>query len=228
VEAAAGGDVGAQRPGGRGRALRPVARRAEKSDAAVNARTLVKQQQEALGLSLPGLPATAGGSATPSPGRRADARAGGAVGPRALHGGEPVAATLSREFVVDFPTLFVAHDWAQAHCVVPDGFRKGEPFELVDWQAWCLLNFYRLKPTAKVGQLAPAFHYRRAQIVLPAEGGQGAVHAAHICVEAVGPALFAGWARAARSGTAATRLRLRLGLRVPSRASRWACRGRRR
>lgn len=96
--------------------------------------------------------------------------------------------------VVDFPTLFVAADWVQAHCVVPDGFDKGQPFELVDWQAWALLNFYRVKPTAKLGDLATAFHYRRSQIVLPQKAGKAPYTAGHICNEATGPALFAGWA----------------------------------
>lgn len=98
------------------------------------------------------------------------------------------------EFVVDFPTLLVAHDWVPQHCVVPDGFDRGKPFDPVDWQSWCLLNFYRLKPEARIGQLATAFHYRRSQIVLPQKGGKAPYTAAHICVEAVGPALFAGWA----------------------------------
>jgi hypothetical protein len=98
------------------------------------------------------------------------------------------------EFVVDFKTLFVAVDWVGAHCVVPDSFAKGDPFEPVDWQAWGLLNFYRVKPEAKVGQLAPAFFYRRSQIVLPQKAGKAPYSAAHICVEGLGPALFAGWA----------------------------------
>lgn len=72
------------------------------------------------------------------------------------------------EFVVDFPTLgFLAADWIAAHCLVPDGFTKGAPFVMYDWQLWCCVNHYRVKPGAKVGQLAPAFHYRRSQIVAP-------------------------------------------------------------
>ncbi|MFL5844260.1 MAG: hypothetical protein ACJ762_06160, partial [Solirubrobacteraceae bacterium] len=99
------------------------------------------------------------------------------------------------ELVVDFPTLLVAADWAQAHCIVPDGFDKGDPFEFVDWQLWSLLNFYRLNPKAKVGQLATAFHFRRGQIVLPQKAGKAPYTSAHVCVEGVGPALFAGWAK---------------------------------
>jgi hypothetical protein len=97
-------------------------------------------------------------------------------------------------YVIDFPTLFVAGDWVTAHCIVPDGFMKGDPFKLVDWQLWSLLNFYRVRPEARVGQLAPAFHYRRSQIVLPQKAGKAPYTAGHVCVEAVGPALFAGWA----------------------------------
>jgi hypothetical protein len=100
----------------------------------------------------------------------------------------------STEYRVDFPTLFVAADWAENHCVVPDGFDKGRPFILSDWQAWSLLNFYRVRPAAKVGQLATAFQFRRSQIVLPQKAGKAPYTSAHVCVEAVGPALFAGWA----------------------------------
>lgn len=56
------------------------------------------------------------------------------------------------EFVVDFPTLgFLAADWIAAHCLVPDGFTKGAPFVMYDWQLWCCVNHYRVKPGAKVG-----------------------------------------------------------------------------
>lgn len=103
-------------------------------------------------------------------------------------------AARSSPYLIDFPTLFVAADWVSAHCVVPDGFTKGDPFELVDWQLWALLNFYRVKPGARVGQLAPAFFYRRSQIVLPQKAGKAPYSAAHVCVEGVGPAVFAGWA----------------------------------
>jgi hypothetical protein len=100
----------------------------------------------------------------------------------------------SSEFVVDFPTLWVSIDWIEAHCVVPDGFRKGEPFQMYDWQLWCTANFYRVKPTATVGQLAPAFFYRRSQCVAPQKTGKGPWTAAICANEGVGPAVFDGWA----------------------------------
>lgn len=102
------------------------------------------------------------------------------------------------DFRVDFPTLFVAIDWGENHCVIPDGFRAGEPFVFLDWQSWCLANYYRVRTDARWipenPLLAPAFHYRRSQIVLSQKAGKGPYTAAHTCIEAVGPALFAGWA----------------------------------
>jgi hypothetical protein len=100
------------------------------------------------------------------------------------------------EYRVDFPTLgFLAADWVEAHCVIPDGFQAGEPFILSGWQLWNYANHYRVKPTAEPGQLAPAFHYRRSQTVRPQKCGKAPLTASAICLEGVGPALFAGWAR---------------------------------
>lgn len=104
-------------------------------------------------------------------------------------------ATTEPEYVVDFPTLWVACDWIEHHCVVPDGFRKGAPFEMYDWQLWCTVNHYRVRPEAKFGQLATAFHYRRFQVVAPQKTGKGPWTAALCAAEGVGPVVFAGWAR---------------------------------
>jgi hypothetical protein len=95
---------------------------------------------------------------------------------------------------VDFPALLVAGYWVERHCVIPDGFRRGDPFDLVMWQALALLNFYRLRLDARSGQLATAFHFRRSQLVGPQKCGKAPYTAAHVCLEGVGPALFAGWA----------------------------------
>ncbi|MCO6011425.1 hypothetical protein NE236_41395 [Actinoallomurus purpureus] len=77
-------------------------------------------------------------------------------------------ATPGPEWVVSWPTLgFLVADWVEQHCIVPDGWDKGRPFEMYDWQLWCTVNHYRVKPTATVGQLATAFHYRRSQIIAP-------------------------------------------------------------
>ncbi|AVH57877.1 MULTISPECIES: hypothetical protein [Streptomyces] len=99
------------------------------------------------------------------------------------------------EFVVDFPTLWIVPDWIEEHCPVPDGFRVGERMELYPWQLWCTVNHYRVKPGALVGQLAPAFHYRRSQVVAPQKTGKGPWSATIVLAEAAGPVVFDGWAK---------------------------------
>lgn len=96
---------------------------------------------------------------------------------------------------IDFPTLWIVVDWIQAHCVVPDREDMGKPFVPADWQGRFLLHFYRVKPEATIGQLSTAFHYRRAQIIMAQKTGKGPLSAAQICLEGVGPSLFAGWAK---------------------------------
>lgn len=103
-------------------------------------------------------------------------------------------ADAGAEYLVDFPTLWVVPDWIEAHCPVPDGFRAGEDMELYPWQLWCTVNHYRVKPTARLGQLAPAFHYRRSQVVAPQKTGKGPWSATIVLAEAAGPVVFAGWA----------------------------------
>jgi hypothetical protein len=85
-------------------------------------------------------------------------------------------------------------DWIEAHCVIPDGFDRGQPFVLYPEQMLFVDNHYELKPTAQVGQLATAFRYRRSLLVRPQKWGKGPLTAAQVCAEAVGPVLFAGWA----------------------------------
>lgn len=91
-------------------------------------------------------------------------------------------------------TLWVALDWIEAHCVVPDGWRAGEPLRLYRWQAQYLAEFYQVRPDARIGQLAPAFRYRRGLLVGPQKVGKNPLVAAQVCLEGLGPALFAGWA----------------------------------
>jgi len=105
----------------------------------------------------------------------------------------------SDSYLVDFPTLTDLQDpWIQAHCSIPDGFDKGRPFKMADWQFWCTANHYRVRTTAKWQPRKPlrsqAFVYRRSQIIGPQKSGKGPWAAAITCVEAVGPSLFAGWA----------------------------------
>jgi hypothetical protein len=99
-----------------------------------------------------------------------------------------------QEFVVDFPTLWVVPDWIEAHCPIPDGRWQGAPMQLYKWQLWCTVNHYRVCPDAEVGQLAPAFHNRRSQVVAPQKTGKGPWSATITCNEACGPAVFDGFA----------------------------------
>lgn len=100
----------------------------------------------------------------------------------------------SDRFVVDFPTLWVSLDWIEQHCIIADREAKGAPFEMYQWQLWCTVNHYRVKPDARRGQMATAFTNRRSQVVAPQKTGKGPWSATIICLEAVGPTVFDGWA----------------------------------
>jgi hypothetical protein len=94
--------------------------------------------------------------------------------------------------------LLVALDWIPRHCVIPDGFRKGAEFRLYDFQFRYLAAFYTVKGSAEWVPddpvLGPAFVYRRGLLVMSQKSGKGPLTAAHVCLEGIGPALFAGWA----------------------------------
>lgn len=94
--------------------------------------------------------------------------------------------------------MWVALDWAEAHCVVPDGFRKGAPFRLYEYQGEYLANVYLVRGDAvwipERPVLAPAFVHRRAMIVGPQKLGKDPLAAVQVCLEGVGPALFGGFA----------------------------------
>jgi hypothetical protein len=78
----------------------------------------------------------------------------------------------STEFVVDFKTLgHLVSDWIQQHCIVPDGFAKGRPYVMADWQLWCTVNHYRVREDAvwdpELPRVSTNFVYRRSQVVAP-------------------------------------------------------------
>lgn len=94
--------------------------------------------------------------------------------------------------------MWVALAWIEAHCVVPDGFRRGQPIRLYDFQAEYLRAFYTVCPDAEwVPEnpiLGSAFVYRRGLLVGPQKVGKNPLIAMQVCLEGDGPALFAGWA----------------------------------
>lgn len=107
---------------------------------------------------------------------------------------------MSSEFVVDFPTLGDLQDgWIKAHCKVPDGFARAQPFEMADWQFWVTANHYRVRDGAKWLPRRPllnqAFVNRRSQVVAPQKTGKGPWAATVTAIEAVGPSIFGGWAK---------------------------------
>lgn len=110
------------------------------------------------------------------------------------------------EFVIDFPTLGdLGEAWIERHCRVPDGFARGKPFKLADWQFWVCANRYRVRedavfvPPEDVGPDNPptlnqAFTYRATLTVAPQKTGKGPMSASFVALEAAGPSVFGGWA----------------------------------
>jgi hypothetical protein len=101
---------------------------------------------------------------------------------------------------VDFPTLGDLIDgWIEQHCRVPALFLRGRPFKQYDWQFWCTANHYRVREDAvwipEQPLLNQAFTYRRSLIVGTQKTGKGPWTACITAAEAVGPAVFAGWAK---------------------------------
>lgn len=104
------------------------------------------------------------------------------------------------EFVVDFLTLGdLIAEWIEAHCIVPDGFSKGLPYVMADWQFWCTANHYRIREGAtwnpKMPRVSTNFYYRRSQVIAPQKTGKGPWAAAIIVCEALGPTVFIGFAQ---------------------------------
>lgn len=103
-------------------------------------------------------------------------------------------------FLVEWPTLGdIGEAWVRQHCVIPDGFRRGQEFVWSDWQFWCGANLYRIRDGAcwisdDQPLMNQAFTYRRGQVVAPQKTGKGPWSASITCIEAVGPSQFLGWA----------------------------------
>jgi len=92
--------------------------------------------------------------------------------------------------------MSIVPEWIEAHCVIPDGDNRGAPFRLGDDQLAFVGAHYTVKPTAKPGQKAEAFVYRRSQLVRAQKWGKSPLIAAFVCAEGVGPVLFDGFADA--------------------------------
>jgi hypothetical protein len=73
-------------------------------------------------------------------------------------------------------------EWIERFCVIPDGWRAGEPYALTDEMHLFLEQFYAVDEST--GQ----FVYRRGgQLIRPQKWGKGPFSAAIICAEALAP-----------------------------------------
>lgn len=94
----------------------------------------------------------------------------------------------------EFPTLgYEVGDWIEAHCVIPDGYRMGEPYKLTDEMWKFLIHFYRLYPYAQPWPAPDALRYFGGQLRRSQKWGKDPFGAAMISAEALGPTRFDGW-----------------------------------
>lgn len=84
-------------------------------------------------------------------------------------------------------------EWIESHCVVPDGYRMGEPYRLTDEMWRFLLRFYRLYPYAEKWPAPDALRYTGGQLRRSQKWGKDPFGAAIILAEALGPSRFDGW-----------------------------------
>ena len=94
----------------------------------------------------------------------------------------------------EFPTLgYDVGDWIEAHCVIPDGYRQGEPFLLTDEMWRFLLHFYRLDRRAKPWPSTVGLAHTGGQLRRSQKWGKDPFGAAICWAEALGPTRFDGW-----------------------------------
>lgn len=79
----------------------------------------------------------------------------------------------------DFLTLGdIGDPWIRRHCRVPQGFTRGKPYRMADWQFWCHAHRYQIRPDAVFvhpedvgpdtpGVLSQAFVYQQTMVVGP-------------------------------------------------------------
>ena len=96
-------------------------------------------------------------------------------------------------------TLDIVPEWIEQHCVVPDGDfdmdGRKPPFLLRDYQLCFVTNHYAIRKTAEPGMKSSAFVHQLSVLIDSQKKGKSPLVAAMICVESVGPALFAGFAK---------------------------------
>jgi hypothetical protein len=94
----------------------------------------------------------------------------------------------------EFPTLgYDVGEWIEANCVVPDGYRQGQPYLLTDEMWTFLIHFYRLYPHAAAWPAPDSLRYTGGQLRRSQKWGKDPFGAAIIWAEALGPTRFDGW-----------------------------------
>jgi hypothetical protein len=94
----------------------------------------------------------------------------------------------------EFPTLgYEVGEWIESHLVIPDGYRKGEPYTLTDEMWRFLLRYYRLVEHAAPFPAADAFAFYGGQLRRSQKWGKDPFGAAMLWAEALGPTKFDGW-----------------------------------
>lgn len=94
----------------------------------------------------------------------------------------------------EFPTLgYDIGEWIEEHLVIPDGYRKGEPYVLTDEMWEYLIWYYRLYPHAAPWPAPDAYSYYGGQLRRSQKWGKDPFGAAIIWAEALGPTKFDGW-----------------------------------
>lgn len=94
----------------------------------------------------------------------------------------------------EFPTLgYEMGEWIEGHCVIPDGYRQGEPYKLTDEMWMFLIHYYRLYPHAAPWPAPDSLRYTGGQLRRSQKWGKDPLGAAIIWGQAMGPSQFAGW-----------------------------------
>ena len=94
----------------------------------------------------------------------------------------------------EFATLgYDVGEWIESHCVIPDGYRMGQPYRLTDEMWRFLVHFYRLYPHAAPWPAPDALRYTGGQLRRSQKWGKDPFGAAIILAEALGPTRFDGW-----------------------------------
>lgn len=99
------------------------------------------------------------------------------------------------EYENEFPTLgYDVGEWIEKHCVIPDGYRQGEPYKLTDEMWRFLLHFYRLDEEAEPWPGPISFRYTGGQLRRSQKWGKDPFGGAALnWAQALGPTTFDGW-----------------------------------